>query len=32
MARIEQLTGRSIAHTDDWVDLYAALALLRATD
>jgi sugar diacid utilization regulator len=29
IARIEQLTGRAVARTDDWVDLYAALTLLR---
>jgi hypothetical protein len=30
LARIEQLTGRTIAQSDDWVDLYAALTLRRS--
>ena len=29
IARIEQLTGRTVSQTDDWVDLYTALTLLH---
>jgi hypothetical protein len=29
IARIEQLTGRAVGRADDWMDLYAALTLLR---
>jgi PucR C-terminal helix-turn-helix domain len=31
IARIERLTGRSVAQTDECADLYAALTLLRST-